>query len=520
MTLLKNDGILPLDKNKIKTIAVVGPNADSVTALRGNYYGDASHPVTVLEGIRRAAGDEVDVVYSFGCPLADDVDTAVFPVIESAHLFTRDESGKEVHGLTGEYYRGIELQGEPIFTRIDSRIKMDWQQASPTATEQAQGILTPEQAVDADNFSVRWTGQLLAPVSGDYKLGITSDDGCRLYVDGKKILDGWSKHGMQLFTGSITLQKGKRYDIVIEYFEATQGAGIHFVWQSPEWESEADVKMRQMLDTVAKADVAIFVGGLDAEIEGEEMRLQAEGFYRGDRTKIELPAVQLKTLKAMQETRTPVVFILLAGSAIAFEDADADLSGILAAWYPGQRGGDAVADVLFGNTNPAGRLPVTFYTSTGELADFTDYNMRAGKGFTYRYYTGEPLYPFGHGLSYTTFSYSNLKINKNNVDADGTLKIKVNVTNTGELDGEEVVQLYVRDVESSVPMPIKQLRGFERIALKKGQTKTVTFILKPIEDMRYYDARHQQYQVEPGEFEIQIGASSADIRLKEVISVR
>ncbi|MHC5161638.1 MAG: glycoside hydrolase family 3 protein [Planctomycetota bacterium] len=515
MTLLKNDGILPLDKKKIRTIAVVGPNADSIVALRGNYHGDASNPITVLDGIRRAAGREVNVVYSFGCPLADNVEDAVFPIVESAYLLTLDKTGKEVHGMKGEYYRGTDLQGEPVFTRIDSQINMDWGYASPTIAEQAQGILTPEQAMDVDNFSVRWTGQLLAPVSGLYTLGISSDDGCRLYVDGEKIIDGWSKHGMQLFTGDISLEKGKRYDIIIEYYEGAHRAGIRFVWQSPDWEFQAEAKKHQMLDTVAKADVAIFVGGLDAEIEGEEMRLQAEGFNRGDRTKIELPAVQLETLKAMQKTKTPVVFVLLAGSAIAFEGVDADLPAILAAWYPGQRGGDAVAEVLFGDYNPAGRLPVTFYTSTEELADFSDYNMRAGRGFTYRHYTGEPLYPFGHGLSYTTFSYSNLKINKKKVDADDILKIKVDVTNTGERDGEEVVQLYVRDVESSVPMPVKQLRGFERISLKKGQTKTVSFILKPIEDMRYYDARNQQYQVEPGEFEIQIGASSSDIRLKE-----
>lgn len=520
MTLLKNDRILPLDKSKIKTIAVVGPNADSIPALLGNYNGTPSKPITVLEGIRRAVGDEVQVLYSMGCPLAEGVGQTAFPVIDSRYLFTSDKSGKQVHGLRGEYYHGICLQGEPVMTRIDLQIKMDWLRSSPTTTAIAQGTLSADQKINDDNFSIRWTGQLLAPISGIYTLGVVSDDGCRLYVDGRKVIDDWSEHAMQTFTTDITLEEGKQYDIMIEYYEASREAGIHFVWKLPESETEAGSAVaRQTLEDISRADVAIFVGGLDANLEGEEMRLQAKGFDRGDRTEIELPAIQLETLRAIQKTGTPVVFVLLAGSPIAFDGIDNNIPAILMGWYPGQRSGDAVADVLFGEYNPAGRLPVTFYTSTEELADFSDYNMRAGQGFTYRYYTGEPLYPFGHGLSYTTFTYSNLKMSTNKVDPEDTLTVKVDVTNTGSRDGEEVVQLYVRDVESSLPMPVKQLRGFERIALKKGQAKTVTFFLRPIQDMRYYDARKQTYAVESGSFEIQIGASSRDIRQKGIINV-
>ncbi len=250
------------------------------------------------------------------------------------------------------------------------------------------------------------------------------------------------------------------------------------------------------------------------------MRLEVEGFNRGDRTKIELPAVQLETLRAIQKTGTPVVFVLLAGSSIAFDGVDTNTPAILMAWYPGQRGGDAVADVLFGEYNPAGRLPVTFYTSTDELGDFSDYHMVGGKGKTYRYYQGKPLYPFGHGLSFTTFKYSDMIISRDEIGADETVTVSVDVVNTGTRDGEEVVQLYVREVKSPRPMPVKQLRGFERVFLEKGQKKTVTFKLKPIEDMRYYDAQQQQYQVEPGEFEIQIGASSSDIRQKDTLTVK
>ncbi|HOL32008.1 MAG TPA: glycoside hydrolase family 3 C-terminal domain-containing protein [Anaerohalosphaeraceae bacterium] len=516
MTLLKNTGILPLDKKRIKTIAVVGPNADSTTVLRGNYYGQASHPVTVLEGLWKAAGNEVEILYWLGCPLAEGVERTAYQPVDSRYLFCRDEAGREVSGLRGDYYSGIHLEGKPVLTRIDTVINMDWGLDSPTATAVAQGILAPDKQMEADNFSVRWTGQLQPPVSGVYKLGIMSDDGCRLYIGGKKVIDGWSEPAKQPYWADVSLEKDQRCDITIEYYEASKDAGIHFVWLPP----DSSAPSGRMLEDVAKADVAIFVGGLDADIEGEEMKLQADGFNRGDRTKIELPAVQLETIKAMQQTGTPVILVLMAGSAIAFDGLDQTLPAILMAWYPGQRGGDAVAEVLFGDYNPAGRLPVTFYASTQELGDFSDYAMAAGKGRTYRYYTGQPLYPFGHGLSYTEFAYSELKLSRDEAGPEETITVSAVVKNTGNRDGEEVVQLYVRDVQSRWPMPLKQLRGFERISLAKGQQKTVEFVLKPSIDMRYYDSRLSRYAVEPGEFEIQIGSSSGDIRLKKAVLVR
>ncbi|MDG1794736.1 MAG: glycoside hydrolase family 3 C-terminal domain-containing protein [Flavobacteriaceae bacterium] len=363
MTLLKNEGILPLNKNLIKKIAVIGPNADNINALRGNYYGTPSNPVTVINGIKAKSGPEVELVH----------------------------------------HKGVSL-----------------------VTNQNKDSL----------------------------------------VLSKKILK--------------------------------------------------DVKA---------ADIAIFVGGLDATWEGEEsneMRSKngVEGFFGGDRTKIELPEVQLNAVKAMIKTGTPVVFVLLAGSAISFNGLEQELKGILAAWYPGQRGGEAIADVLVGNYNPAGRLPVTFYSSTSELPNFEDYNMRAGNGFTYRYYNGNAMYPFGHGLSYTKFKYSDLTINKTILNSLDEVFITVNVENIGELDGEEVVQLYVKDTESTTWMPHKQLRGFKRILLKKGEKKMVEFKLSASKDLCYYDAIKQSYTVEPGDFEIQIGSSSKNILLKKIISVK
>ena len=359
MTLLKNDGILPLDRSKIKKIVVIGPNADNIIALRANYNGTASNPVTVINGIIKFVGSDIEVIFHKGPPIA------------------KDENNK--------------------FTSLS------------------------ENAL-------------------------------------------------------------------------------------------ADVKT---------ADVAIYVGGLDAYWEGEEKkkRKPVEGFLSGDRTKIELPEVQLNALEAMNKTGTPVVFVMLSGSAIALNGLEKELKAVLAAWYPGQRGGDAVADVLFGNYNPAGRLPVTFYSSTDELPEFEDYNMRAGKGFTYRYYTGEALYPFGHGLSYTKFEYSDLKINKTTINHNDEIKVSVKLKNIGKLDGEEVVQLYIKDVKSDKWMAIKQLRKFDRIALKKGEEKTIKFKLEANEDLRYYDSKKRSYMVESGDFEIQIGASSEDIRLRGIVRV-
>ncbi|WP_319501864.1 glycoside hydrolase family 3 C-terminal domain-containing protein [uncultured Draconibacterium sp.] len=527
MTLLKNDGVLPLNKRKIKRIAVVGPNADNPRSLLGNYAGTPSHPVTVINGIKNAVGKDIEVTYSEGVPMVIyDVNGRDYPVVDSKYLFTIDEQGEKVQGLTGHYFNNMNLEGEPALVKVDSEVKFKWgRNESPTTTDVAQGIISADKAINADNFSVRWTGKLVAPMTGEYSLGASSDDGCRLYFDGKLIANGWFNHGKEVFFGDVELEKGKAYDITLEFYDNTSGAEVNLIWITPEEKAKEKTDpsklSKETLADVKKADVAIFVGGLDATWEGEEMggRTGIDGFNRGDRTKIELPKTQMDALKAMKETGTPVIFVLMSGSAMSFDGLENELDAILMAWYPGQRGGDAVADVLFGDYNPAGRLPVTFYSSTDELADFTDYNMHAGKGFTYRYYTGDALYPFGHGLSYTKFEYSNLKIDKTSISKDGEFLVSVQVQNTGELDGEEVVQLYTKDVESEKWMALKQLRKFERVALKKGEAKTVAFKLKAIEDLRYYDPMKQNYMVEPGSFEIQIGASSGDIRQKGMIVV-
>jgi beta-glucosidase len=359
MTLLKNNGVLPIDINKINKIAVVGPNADNINALLGNYHGTPSSPVTFINGLNDYVGKRAEITYSIGVDLVKDG------------------------------------------------------------------------------------------------------------ADGSNLLS----------------------DSIIK-----------------------DVK---------KADLAIFVGGLDATWEGEEMPggINVDGFYNGDRTRIEMPEIQQKAIKAMIDTGTPVVLVLMAGSSIALSGLEKELDAILMAWYPGQRGGDATTSVLFGDYNPGGKLPVTFYSSTSELPDFKDYNMQAGKGFTYRYYKGEALYPFGHGLSYTNFKYSKLTTDKTNINEKENFKISFNVKNIGDYDGDEVVQVYIKDLKSKLKMPIKQLRSFKRVSLNKGDEKTIEFELNPMNDLRYYDPIKQRYLVDKGSFEIQVGSSSQDIRLKKIIYV-
>ena len=525
MTLLKNNGILPLNKSKIKKIAIVGPNATSITVLYGNYNGEASHPVTVIEGIRKAVGKNIDVQYFEGCPLVGNLDDLNYKTIEDKYLFSISDKGEKEMGLKGEYYVGKNLEGKPSYIRQDANINFNWEEQSPLKTELVQGIIRPEQDITSDNFSIRWTGKIKAPVTGKYTLGIMSDDGCRLWINGQLIVDGWSNHSMETFVKEFEGIKDEVYDVKMEYYEATGAAGVRLVWEIPDAIKENAkneyILSEAELKIVKDADVAIFVGGLDANWESEEMggMKKIDGFDRGDRTKIELPEVQLKVIKAIQETGTPVVLVLMAGSSISFKGLDEKLPAILMGWYPGQRGGDAVADVLFGKYNPAGRLPVTFYKSTEELGDFRDYSMSSEKGRTYRYYKGKALYPFGHGLSYTNFKYSDIKTDKTTLTANEELKVSLKVKNSGKQDGEEVVQLYIRDVKSDLLMPVKQLRKFQRISLLKGKEKTVEFKVKPSEDMCYYDSAKSSFTVEPGAFEIQVGASSEDIRLNQIINI-
>jgi beta-glucosidase len=496
IVLLKNTGVLPLRKD-LETLAVIGPNADELITLLGNYYGAPSHPVTALAGIRAAVSPNTKVVFARGVDLVEGrQDPRAETLIESQYL----------RGLKGEYFKGKELEGAPVLTRADARVDFRWFRGAPTDDLVARGEMASDTALPPDDYSARWTGQLVPPVTGDYEITVAADDGFRLFLDGKPVLDEWTATPrLRAKTATVALTAGQARDLRLEYFESIRDAEIRLAWKLPGAKPPFD----EAVQAARGADAVIFVGGLNGDVEGEEMRVPYPGFAGGDRTDIALPGPQQKLLQALHATGKPVVFVLMTGSAVAINWAQQNLPAIVVAWYPGQEGGNALADVLFGDVSPAGRLPVTFYKSVGDLPPFDDYAMA---NRTYRYFKGEPLYPFGHGLSYSRFEYGGLEVGKD-------MQVKLVVKNVGGRDADEVVQLYVKDVQSRLPMPLHSLRGFERVHLKRGESKPLVFSLKPADDFGYYDEAKRAYAVEPGEFEIQIGASSRDIRLKTRLRV-
>ncbi|HEX6731043.1 MAG TPA: glycoside hydrolase family 3 C-terminal domain-containing protein, partial [Pyrinomonadaceae bacterium] len=404
IVLLKNaNRTLPLKKD-LKSIAVIGPNADSPEVLWGNYNGHASRLFTPLAGIKNAVSKSTKVTYALGSTLAGE---PVVPVPASALTVNGTDPG-----LKAEYFNNQELRGPPATVRTDERINFDWGRYNPT----------PD--LTGNNFSVRWTGKLTPPESGNYTLGFTADDGARLYIDGKLLVDAWASNPGKTVTKEIALEGGRSYDLRMEYFQYQRENIAKLVWSYPRLPERL---LDEAVEAARESEATVLVLGISARLEGEEMAVNVEGFRGGDRTEISLPKSQAALLKAVAAIGKPVVVVLLSGSALAVNWANDNVPAMLAAWYPGGEGGTAIADVLFGDYNPAGRLPVTFYKSVDQLPPFTDYRM---DGRTYRYFKGEPLYPFGHGLSYTKFLYSNLRFEPKSVKAGEPVKVSVEVMNT------------------------------------------------------------------------------------------
>ncbi|MXO59686.1 glycoside hydrolase family 3 protein [Altererythrobacter salegens] len=439
MVLLKNEGdLLPL-KSAPRRIAVLGPNADSFDTLVGNYYGTPSDPVTVLDGIRaRFPDSEIEYIQGTGLVGAPEVD------VDPAALCVDAACSRQ--GLTAEHFDNRNLEGTPSETTVEERPYVQWRSAGRES-------------------SIRWTGFLKAPESGTYNFRFASENGYRVYVDGKPVVEEWGVgDAPSILSGSTTLEAGKVYPIRVESWQRGQRGEQWLVWNRPGDTGERAV------EAARNADLVIFVGGLSARIEGEEMRVEADGFAGGDRTKIGLPKPQEDLLQQVHAIGKPMVLVLMNGSALAVNWADENVSAIVEAWYPGGSGGHAVAQLLAGDYSPAGRLPVTFYHDLDDLPGFTDYSM---ENRTYKYHKGEVLYPFGYGLSYTSFAYSNPSAA---VNANGTVTVTVDVANTGAMDSDEVVQLYLS--RSDLPdQPIRSLAGFDRIHLAKGEKRTVTFDL-------------------------------------------
>jgi len=467
MVLLKNEGILPLDKSK--KVALIGPNANNFAVLIGNYNGDPVHPVTPLDAFREVL--EEQVVYTPGSPLVPGI-YSDYRVIGPENFYHRWE-GELVPGLRGTYFANTDFTGDPTVEQVDPFIDFRWEQS-------------PASQVMDEPFAVKWEGYLVPEQTGIYAF----DGNVSLILDGQVVGDR-----------PVILVAGREYKL-----EATHIAKA-FWWSSNyqqqfarlSWFDTSRDLEAEAMEAARQADVVVFCGGISSNLEGEEMPIETDGFSHGDRTHIKLPAVQEDLLKKLHQTGVPIVYVNFSGSAVALNWQDEHLPAIIQAFYPGEATGHALTRIIYGETNPSGRLPVTFYKSVDDLPGFQDYQMQ---GRTYRYFRGTPLYEFGYGLSYTQFRYSNLVLPKD-IGIGEPLTLSVTVHNEGDHDGREVVQVYTRDELASVPVPFKALAGIQPVFLKAGESRTLSFDIDP-ERLSLVDKDFQR-KVEPGQFMISAG---------------
>ncbi|WP_375437497.1 glycoside hydrolase family 3 C-terminal domain-containing protein, partial [uncultured Hymenobacter sp.] len=424
--------------------------------------------VTPLEGIRAKVGKGTEVVYLQGVDYASN--TVYEPLDINKYL---TYNGKP--GFQAEYFKGIDLGGAPVATRQE--VGLDRYLAN-VKMEVAPGL-------PAENFSARYQATFTPSTTEEMALQISGDDGYRLFVDDKLVIDAWAGRGFSTKQHTLNVTAGQKLNLRLEYLQTDRRTILKFTGAKV-----VPMNATNILTRVKDADAIVFVGGISPKLEGEEMNVKVPGFSGGDRTTIGLPQVQTDLLKVLHSSGKPVVFTMMSGSALATPWEAANLPALLTTWYGGQSAGTALADVLFGDYNPAGRLPVTFYKSETQLPAFDDYSMA---GRTYRYFTGEALFPFGHGLSYTTFQYSNLKVLSKPVTGQ-PISVSVQVQNTGQRAGDEVMQLYVRHPGASGRVAQHALEGFRRMSLQAGEKKTVTFTLTPRQLSRL-DAQARRVEV-------------------------
>ena len=476
MVLLKNeDYFLPLDPDKKQMIAIIGPLAASRIALEGNYNAIPLNPILPVDGIESVFGLD-HILYAQGSPYIPGGEVPV------PRTMLRAATDSTVEGLEGQYFSHPSFDGSPEMVRMDKEIDFNWAFANPVEPRD-----TTKQA-----FAVRWVGGIRAPAAGtlDFQFRLPICYPCNgnlkfaVYLDGKQLeaaapptptttkLPPSGRNFGGLLRFSIPFTDTRPHDLRIDYIQSAriQGAGLSFEWTPPQ-----QLQQDQAVETAKKADVIVAFVGLTPRLEGEEMKVNAKGFSGGDRTDLELPEPQKQLLKALVTTGKPMAVVLLNGSALAVNWANENARSLLEAWYPGQSGGQAIAETLAGKNNPAGRLPVTFYTGVDQLPAFDDYSMADR---TYRYFKGKPLFAFGDGLSYTTFAYSGLKLSTANLKAGDTLTIEAEVKNTGSLAGDEVAELYLTPPKSALA-PQLALEGFQRIHLDAGETRHITFHLDP-----------------------------------------
>ncbi len=476
IVLLKNENhILPVSKD-LKSIAVIGPNA--AVCQFGTYSGVSSDSITPLQGIKNAVSSGTEVLYAKGC--------GIWSTIQSRYLTpTGSKDGR--HGWRGEYFDNKSLSGKPVLVRIDRQINFNWRWGTPAAS------------IHRNNYSARWTATLVPPVTRTYQFQMNTDDGGRLYIDGKLLIDQWQDQSPHTYTASIRLEAGHPYKVEMDYFQDVDNACAHLGWDyEPSIERAARV--------AKEADMAIVIVGEDRSVQEESH----------DRSRLRLPGLQENLIRTVYEANPKTIVVLVNGAPLSIDWTKANIPGIIEAWYPGEEGGKAIADVIFGDYNPGGKLPITFYKSIAQLPPFYNYDIRRGR--TYMYLKDEPLFPFGFGLSYTRFKYSNLIIGPKVISPTGIVHVSVDVKNVGNREGTAVAELYVHDIAPGLRRPIKELEGFRRVSLQPGEKKTVKFVLRA-DQLAFYNGSLKKWKVDPGKFNIMIGNSSADIKLTDSFEV-
>ncbi|AUP78118.1 beta-glucosidase [Flavivirga eckloniae] len=490
MVLLKNDNFLPL-KDDIKKIAVLGPCINMYKHPHYSAYeGSANPPVTPIDGIKSICNEKGIELVEIPWELLSGSSQLV--KVESSFLKPEIEIGNKSVGLTGYYYDNKNLEGKPLGKRVDGDIDFDRVKKAPDS----YFINEP--------LSVRWTGKLMPPVSGNYKLSFTYDDGAKVWLNGKEVLNDWVVGASRTKAFDFKMVKDTPVDIRIEYFDTGGGAVAQLKWLIPE---STDKNLH--LNAIADCDAVIMVMGLDDNHTGE-------GF---DKTYLDLPADQDEMIRKVHALNKEIALVLMNSTALTINWENKNIPAILEAWYPGEKTGTALADILWGKISPSGKLPMTFCNSVDDLPPFDDYDVTNGR--TYMYAKAEPLFEFGYGLSYTTFAYSNLKLNKKSYAKNKTIKLSFDVKNTGDFNADEIAQVYIKpvNVKPSIKLPIKQLKGFKRTSITSGASKTIVIEI-PVNDINYYNEKEKKFDIIKGEFEIQVGASSKDIRLKEKLVIK
>lgn len=481
MTLLQNTGnILPLKRGGL-TVAVMGPNANDSVMQWGNYNGMPPHTVTILGGIRKALGADDKLIYEQGCSWVERT------LIQSVFSQCKSAAGQ---GFTARYWNNVKHESDPVTT---TQVTTPFRFCTSGATVFAPGV-------NLTDFSATYNSVLTPEQSGEVVFEIYTYGSGRLRINGEEVKRFSNMHGGRSLNYTLQVKAGTPYEIELDFEYFRSDAQLNF-----------DIGFKQKVDInasvarVKDADIVVFASGVSPVLEGEEMGVNLPGFKGGDRTDIELPAIQRELISALHRAGKKIILVNCSGSPIALEPETKNCEAILQAWYPGQQGGTAVAEVLFGDYNPGGRLPVTFYRNMSQLPDFEDYNMT---GRTYRYMTQQPLFPFGYGLSYTTFDYGKLSLDKEQIKQGEPLKLAVSVTNSGQRDGEEVVQVYLKK-QDDAEGPGKTLRAFKRVYIPAGKSVNVEFDLKD-KELEWWDAQSNTMRVCAGKYDIMVGRSSQD----------